>query len=488
MSAGPLPSFCPADACDFIDPAGLGRAVGHRAATSVMTAFSDWVVDGASWLAAHVVDLADKSTDIRFDTVWFGAKEDLMLRIAALLIGPLLGAAVIGAILRQDGQRLVRVLFVGLPVAILGATLAVSLTQMAVEVVDGLCRLVVSQDSLKSFQRIGDAVASPGTPQFVQFIVAAVVVVAAVLLWLELVLRAAVVYLAVFFLPLGLAAYVWPTTAHITRRFVEIILSVIGSKFVIVATLTLGGALVTHGGGGIDTAVTGTAVLLLAAFAPFTVLKLVPLVESAATSHLEGVSRRPGQAAAAAGSTALGAGRRAASLLGGMGGGGNGGLPEAAEVGAVGIGDRAADWSSERAGGAPSSSGGGSPVDGSGGRGGSSVGTGTGGDGGGGPAGPAMGPVDGGGTGGLSEGSGGGAGGGGVGGGSLGGGSLGGGSSGGGSSGGGSGGDGSAGRGGASSPDTRTVAPEPRAPSVPDLPPVLPGTVGAERDGWADDV
>src|SRR6202021_473452 len=98
---------------------------------------------------------------------------------------------------------------------------------------------------------------------------------AAVALWMEMVLRAAVVYIAVFFLPLGLAAFVWPATAHITKRFVEILVAAIGSKFVIVATLTLGEGFIGHhgtGGVGIDDTVTGAVVLLLAAFAPFAVL------------------------------------------------------------------------------------------------------------------------------------------------------------------------------------------------------------------------
>jgi hypothetical protein len=44
-------------------------------------------------------------------------------------------------------------------------------------------------------------------------------------------------------------------------------------------------------------AVSGVAILLMAAFAPMALLKLVPLVEVSAIAHLEGLSRRPFQAA-----------------------------------------------------------------------------------------------------------------------------------------------------------------------------------------------
>lgn len=37
----------------------------------------------------------------------------------------------------------------------------------------------------------------------------------------------------------------------------------------------------------------GVAVLLLAGFAPFALLRMVPVVEAAAMAHLEGLSRRP---------------------------------------------------------------------------------------------------------------------------------------------------------------------------------------------------
>jgi hypothetical protein len=51
-------------------------------------------------------------------------------------------------------------------------------------------------------------------------------------------------------------------------------------------------------GHGANAALTGTAVLLVAGFAPFTLLKLVPFVEASAIAHLEGVARRPLRATA----------------------------------------------------------------------------------------------------------------------------------------------------------------------------------------------
>ena len=60
-------------------------------------------------------------------------------------------------------------------------------------------------------------------------------------------MRAAAIYVAVFFMPLALACYVWPATTAIAKRTVELLAALILSKFVIVATLTLGVAAL-HGG------------------------------------------------------------------------------------------------------------------------------------------------------------------------------------------------------------------------------------------------
>jgi hypothetical protein len=357
----------------------VAKGVATRAASSVMTVFSHSVLIGASWVVAHVVALLNSTTKVDLRAPWFEDREESMLGIAALLVCPLLGAATIGAIIRQDGRRLLRVFGVGLPVAVVGAVAAVALAQYALAVVDEMCRLITPAEAYKPLLSLGVPLVRPGVPSFVELLVASFLVLGALALWMEMVVRAAVLYIAVFFLPLGLAAYIWPSTAHVTKRFVEFLIAVIGSKFVIVATLTLGVATIGHGAG-IDAAVAGTAIVLLAAFAPFTVLRLVPLVEAAAISHLEGAARGPGRAAISAASTAQLMGPGAAGILGGLGRREEGGLTSGG-VGTTGIAERVGDWPG---GGGAGGSGGG--AGGSGGGGGGSGGGGGGSGGGGAPS------------------------------------------------------------------------------------------------------
>jgi hypothetical protein len=351
LPAFPLP--CPPQ-CSIPVGSHLAKGVATTAANSILSAMSSWVVGGATWLVQHVIGLVSPETTVSLNPGWFQGRERAMIEIAALLVGPLLAAATIGAVIRQDGRRLVRIFGVGLPVGILGTLTATALVQMALQVVDEMCRLITPAGAYKPFLKLGGAIAEQQVPMFVQFIVAMVVVLAAVVLWMEMVLRATVLYIAVFFLPLGLAAFIWPATAHITKRFIELIVAVIGSKFVIVATLTLGGAVLGAKHVGIDATVTGTAILALAAFAPFSVLRLVPVVEAAASAHLEGLSRRPGRAAVSAGSTVMSSGARMAGVLGqlggaasGIGGGGtgsSGGTGSTGQARPLAIGQQIGSW------------------------------------------------------------------------------------------------------------------------------------------------
>ena len=167
-------------------------------------------------------------------------------------------------------------------------------------------------------------------------LIALLIAVAAFVLWLELLIRAAAVYVAVLFLPLALATLVWPAVSHWCRRLVETLAALILSKFVIVATLSLAAGAVSSGtagtgdhGSGFSSVLAGGALLLMATFVPFAILRMIPAVEAGAVAHLDGLRERGtaamtrrapdgGEPRAARGPG--GAGGRAAAGAGGGGG------------------------------------------------------------------------------------------------------------------------------------------------------------------------
>jgi hypothetical protein len=138
------------------------------------------------------------------------------------------------------------------------------------------------------------------------------VVFGAFVLWVELLIRAAAVYVAVLFLPLALASLAWPAIAHWCRRLVDTLVALILGKFVIVSVLSLAaGALAGASGsspagstggapgdqGGFTDVLGGAALLMLAAFAPWALFRLLPFLEAGAVGHLEGAGRRTTQTA-----------------------------------------------------------------------------------------------------------------------------------------------------------------------------------------------
>ena len=267
------------------------------AADSAVDMVTSWVADGARWLVGRTVSFIQESTTPRLGSEWFAERYDFMVGLAALVLLPLLVFATIRAIVTQDISQLLRSFGLYLPVAVLSTFLAVTLTHAMLEVTDSLSETVsrnVAGDTSAIFDSVGETLTSstggltPGLPSFVIFLGGILVIIGAFLVWLELLVRSAAVTVSVFFLPLILAALVWPTTMRWTRRMIEILIALILSKFVIVAVISLAtAALADPGEGGFGTVMGGGALMLMAAMSPFALLRLMPMVEASAIDHLD---------------------------------------------------------------------------------------------------------------------------------------------------------------------------------------------------------
>jgi hypothetical protein len=272
------------------------------AAGSAVDAMTSWVADTAQWILGHAVSFIDHSTSPTLDGAWFSERYHFMIGLAALILVPMLLIATIRAVLTQDLGQLFRSFFIYLPAAILGTFAAVTITQALLDVTDSLSNAVahnVAGDVSRIFDSVGSSLsgavgAVPGAPSFAIFFGALLLIVGSFFVWLELLIRSAAVTVAVFFLPMILAGLVWPAAMRSTRRLVEILVALILSKFVIVAVISLAtAALADPGGGGFGTVMGAAALMLMAAFSPFALLKLMPMVEGAAVDHLQGMGRRP---------------------------------------------------------------------------------------------------------------------------------------------------------------------------------------------------
>ncbi len=289
---------------------------------SVLSGLGDWVSQGASWLLAQIGTVIGQTTSIDLGASWFSAHYATMAELAAVVIVPLLLLGIVQSVYRQDLSSLVRSVLVNVPLAVLLTAVAVQLVQLGLSVTDAMSSAVAHGAGLDSGHFMSSVLAGlsgplaatgqPSAPAFVVFLGALAVVVGAVMVWVELLIRAAAVYVAVLFLPLALASLAWPAIAHWCRRLVDTLVALILGKFVIVSVLSLavgamaGGTGSTPagstnpldpgatppGGGGFTAVLGGAALLMLSAFAPWALFRLLPFVEAGAVGHLEALSRQ----------------------------------------------------------------------------------------------------------------------------------------------------------------------------------------------------
>ncbi|MHB1445262.1 MAG: hypothetical protein ACYCTI_08980 [Acidimicrobiales bacterium] len=284
---------------------GLGSLVSQAAglgASAVLSAMAASVADSARWLMDQIGSVLSVTTEPLVGAAWFAGRYAVMTQIGAAVLLVFLAACAIQAVVRHDPGLLVRAAVVQLPLAVLLTLSAVELVQLGVSLVDRLSDLVAggSGAHVAGFLTVmGTDLGSLATnaPVFMGFFVALVVVVGGFLVWLELIVRSVAIDAATLFLPLALATMVWPAAASIARRLVDVLVALIISKFVIVAVLALGAAALGSGTG-FSAVVTGTAMLLLATLTPMALLRLIPLAEFSAVSHLAGTGRRSVAAAA----------------------------------------------------------------------------------------------------------------------------------------------------------------------------------------------
>ncbi|GAC1535942.1 MAG: hypothetical protein NVS3B12_18460 [Acidimicrobiales bacterium] len=307
-AAGPSsPSSSPAGGVEIPGLPGVGGGVLDSAfgglagagAAAVFGGLAQWVAEGTSSLLGPVVEAIDHVTKPDLRAAWFDGQYRRMGLVAGYLVLPLLVAAAITAIVRQDLRGLLRAVGVQLPVAVIGMAAAVQIINLALAATDGLCAVVsggTGADTRALFDNLhrGLDVASPGAGSFAVMIVSIVVAIGALLLALELIVRTAAVYVAVLFLPVAFAGLVWPSTARWARRLAETLTVLILSKFVVVAVVAMAVAALGAGiaGEGLSGLLTGASLLLLAAAAPFALLRMVPIVEAGMIGHLEGVGRK----------------------------------------------------------------------------------------------------------------------------------------------------------------------------------------------------
>ena len=350
-----------AAAKDVADKGPVG-AVAGAAGDQVMAGVTAWVTETATWLAKKIVSAIDKTTDPKLDAAWFRDFYEKMVGLAALLALPMLAAVVIQAVIRQDWRLIARSVLVHVPVAFLLTGMAVLVTQQLLVATDEMSAWVsqgigtdarefltdatgvfakASAGSAGAATAAGQPGASGAVPLFALFVVGFATVIGAFTVWLELLLRAASIYVVVGFMPIFLVAMIWSRGGAIARRGIEILVALILSKFVLVTILTLAAAGLgnSRGEDAFAGALAGAALLILAAFSPWVLFRLVPLVEhGVSATHGQRAGLRSAGSSFASPHQAMGAQMGRMWRQRGGGGGGSGGAGMGGALATAGTG------------------------------------------------------------------------------------------------------------------------------------------------------
>lgn len=281
--------------CFPFDPLCGGSGALHSIVTTVLSAICGWIASGAAWFLTQIGTAITQSTSLTLKAQWFVVHYQTMLSLAAVLAVPFLCGAAIQSILRAQPSIIVRAAFIELPIAGLLSGVGVGVVQLLVHVTDSISTTLAggTGGTLLTFlnasaQQFSNEAGfgSLGAPLPVVFVASVLVIAGGFALWLELLVRSAAIAVAVLFLPLALIASMWPAISHWSRRLIDGIVGIVVAKVVIVAVLALALSALAKPSGQ-SSMLVAAALLALAAFSPFVLLRLVPAIEAGAALALE---------------------------------------------------------------------------------------------------------------------------------------------------------------------------------------------------------
>ena len=297
-----------------------------------------WVLDGVTWVAGAVFGFIDTSTSPTVTAAWFVGEGSgdgpygVMLSVAAALLLLFVFAGLIQGVLAGDVAGMCRRIALDLPLAVGGMVSTVAITQLLIDLTDAISEGILSGfgTDIRAFM---DGVATVGSltggvaTALVVFLLGLFTLLAGLVIFIELVIRSALIYLVVGLCPLAFAALLWPVTRGVLRKTLELLCALIVSKVVISLALAIGAAALGGAGGAPAAApeitppavtadaapapsdaatvtaaagvlLAGLATFTVACFSPFVILRLFPVVEGAIVAQgLRGGPLRTAQSA-----------------------------------------------------------------------------------------------------------------------------------------------------------------------------------------------
>ena len=260
--------------------------------------------------------------------------------IAGSLVLVFLLLSLIRAMLAGEFSSMWRAALVDVPAAFLATALTVVVASALLAMVDEASATLLGAEG-EQLAAFGDSltdVEQLSLAGLLGILFGLLFVVGAVLVWIQLLVRAALIYIVIAFAPITWVTRAYPGTRSIARRGAEIGIALIVSKFVMAISFRLGAealasADVASGEADLSAMLVGSAIMLMTAFMPWLIFKVIPAVETA-TSGSAAQGAAVGAAVVGGGLAYAGISRLAGAVTtggsGGLAGGsGSGPMPPA---------------------------------------------------------------------------------------------------------------------------------------------------------------
>lgn len=281
--------------CDIPAIAEVCTAVGEGTA-SLVTAPFDWLAAAmgaaAAWMFEAVWTVFDTTTLVDVTDPSYLAVFNVLFGVAVFVTLIFFFLQLITGLVRRDPTALPRA-GIGLAKSILGSFVIVGLTALLLEITDQLSIGIV-QATGNTMEGMGDRitllasglatvnVAAPGVGAIVTIFLSALAMSAAAIVWFSLLIRKALLLVAIVFGPIALAGATWDATKGWISKWIAFVLALVLSKLVLVVIFLVAiaqvAAPIDADLASISDPIAGIVLMFIAAFAPYITYKFLNFV------------------------------------------------------------------------------------------------------------------------------------------------------------------------------------------------------------------
>ena len=278
--------------CDIPVISNVCDAVGEGAATLVSAPF-DWLAStmgqAAGWLIETMWTVFDSTTLVDVQSPGYLGVYNLLFGIGVFIVLLFFCFQLVLGLIRREPAALSRAAL-GAAKAVLGSFVVITLTATALEIVDQLCIGVV-QAAGETTETMGDKIAllaaglttiniaAPGVGAIITIFLAGLMICAVAIVWFSLLIRKALLLVAIVLAPIAFAGAAWDVTRGWIGKWAAFVVALIISKLVLVVVFLIA---ITQVSTPIETdlssvtePISGIVLLFIAAFAPYMVYRFV---------------------------------------------------------------------------------------------------------------------------------------------------------------------------------------------------------------------